>query len=318
MLRAALVGFCLLATLEAVAQSYPAKPVRLIVTFAPGGSSDVLARSVGKFAGEGLGQQVVVENRPGAGGRIGAEAVAKAPADGYTLLFGTIGTHGVGPALFRNLPFDPVKDFAAIGLLHQLPNLLVVHPSLGVGSVAELIALAKAQPGRLTFASAGSGSVSHLAGELFKVTAGVDMVHVPYKGGGAAVPDLLSGMVSMMFETIPNAIPHARSGKLRALAVTTPTRSQIAPEIPTIAEVLSGYEVSSWTGLFAPAGTPQAVVARLNAETVRIARDPASLEVIKGMGTDAVSSTPEQLAAFVREEIAKWQRVAQAAGIKPE
>jgi tripartite-type tricarboxylate transporter receptor subunit TctC len=318
MLRAALAGFCLLAALEAVAQPYPAKPVRLIVTFAPGGSSDVLARSVGKFVGEGLGQQVVIENRPGAGGRIGAEAVAKAPADGYTLLFGTIGTHGVGPALFRNLPFDPVKDFAAIGLLHKLPNLLVVHPSLGVGSVAELIALAKTQPGRLTFASAGSGSVSHLAGELFKVTAGVDILHVPYKGGGAAVPDLLSGSVSMMFETIPNAIPHARSGKLRAIAVTTATRSQIAPEIPTIAESLVGYEVSSWTGLFAPSGTPQAVLARLNAETLRIAREPAYLEVMKGMGTDAVSSTPGELAAFVREEIAKWQRVAQAAGIKPE
>ena len=318
MLRATLAGLCLLGALEAVAQPYPAKPVRLIVTFAPGGSSDVLARSVGKFVGEGLGQQVVIENRPGAGGRIGAEAVAKAPADGYTLLFGTIGTHGVGPALFRNLPFDPVKDFAAIGLLHKLPNLLVVHPSLAVGSVAELIALAKTQPGRLTFASAGSGSVSHLAGELFKVTAGVDILHVPYKGGGAAVPDLLSGSVSMMFETIPNAIPHARSGKLRAIAVTTATRSQIAPEIPTIAESLVGYEVSSWTGLFAPAGTPQAVVARLNAETVRIARDPAYLEVMKGMGTDAVSSTPGELAAFVREEIAKWQRVAQAAGVKPE
>jgi tripartite-type tricarboxylate transporter receptor subunit TctC len=316
MLRAALLA-CLV-SLNAWAQPYPAKPVRLIVTFAAGGSSDVLARSVGKFVGDGLGQQVVVENRPGAGGRIGAEAVAKAPADGYTLLFGTIGTHGVGPALFRNLPFDPVKDFAAIGMLHKLPNLLVAHPSLRVSSVAELIALAKAQPGRLTFASAGSGSVSHLAGELFKVTAGIDMVHVPYKGGGAAVPDLLSGTVSMMFETIPNAIPHARSGKLRAIAVTTPGRSQIAPEVPTVADSLPGFDVSSWTGLFAPAGTPRAVIERLNAETVRISRDPAYLEAMKAIGTDAVSSTPGELAAFVREEIAKWQRVAQAAGVKPE
>jgi tripartite-type tricarboxylate transporter receptor subunit TctC len=318
MLRVAVAAWCLLAAFGAGAQAYPAKPVRMIVTFAAGGSSDVLARAVGKFVGDGLGQQVVVENRPGAGGRIGAEAAAKAPADGYTLLFGTIGTHGVGPALFRNLPFDPIRDFAPIGLLHKLPNLLVVHPSVGVSSVRELISLAKAQPGKLTFASAGAGTVSHLSAELFKSVAGVDIVHVPYKGGGAAVPDVLAGTVSMMFETIPTAIPHARSGKLRALAVTTATRSQFAPDVPPVADALPGYEVSSWTGLFAPAGTPPAIVARLNSETVRITRDPAYLEAMKTIGTDAVSSTPAELAAFVREEIAKWQRVAQAAGVKPE
>jgi tripartite-type tricarboxylate transporter receptor subunit TctC len=318
MLRVAVAAWCLLAAFGAGAQAYPAKPVRMIVTFAAGGSSDVLARAVGKFVGDGLGQQVVVENRPGAGGRIGAEAAAKAPADGYTLLFGTIGTHGVGPALFRNLPFDPIRDFAPIGLLHKLPNLLVVHPSVGVSSVRELISLAKAQPGKLTFASAGAGTVSHLSAELFKSVAGVDIVHVPYKGGGAAVPDVLAGTVSMMFETIPTASPHARSGKLRALAVTTATRSQFAPDVPPVADALPGYEVSSWTGLFAPAGTPPAIVARLNSETVRITRDPAYLEAMKTIGTDAVSSTPAELAAFVREEIAKWQRVAQAAGVKPE
>ncbi len=301
------------------AQPYPAKPLRLVVTFAPGGSSDVLARGVAKYMGEGLGQQIVVENRPGAGGRIGAEAAAKAAPDGYTLLFGTIGTHGVGPALYRNLPFDPMKDFAPVGMLHKLPNLLVVNPSLGVGSLSELIALAKSQPGRLTFASAGPGSVSHLAGELFKVSAGIDIVHVPYKGGGAAIPDLLSGQVSMMLETIPNALPHVRSGKLRALAVTTPGRSQVAPDVPTMAESgLPGFDVSSWTGLFAPAGTPAAIVSRLNSETLRIARDAAYRESMKGLGTDAVSSSPEELAAFVQAEIAKWQRVAQAAGVKPE
>ena len=318
MLRAALAAFFFLLAAGAHAQPWPAKPIRLIVTFSAGGSSDVLARGVAKFMGDGLGQQMVVENRPGAGGRIGAEAVAKAAPDGYTLLFGTIGTHGVGPALYANLPFDPVKDFAPVSLLHKLPNLLVVHPSIGVRSVAELIKLAKAQPGRLTFASAGPGTVSHLSGELFKVTAGVDIVHVPYKGGGAAVPDVLAGTVSMMFETMPTAIPHARSGKLRALAVTTAARSQFAPDVPTVADALPGYEVSSWTGLFAPAGTPPAVIARLNSETVRITRDPAYLEAMKNIGTDAVSSTPAELGAFVRDEIAKWQRVAQAAGVKPE
>src|SRR3989440_9485037 len=256
----------------------------MIVTFAPGGSSDVLARGVARYLGEGLGQQIVIDNRPGAGGRIGAEVAARSAGDGYTLLFGTIGTHGVGPALYRNLPFDPLKDFASVGMLHKLPNLLVVTPGLGVGSVAELIALAKSQPGKLTFASAGSGSISHLAGELFGSSTGVELVHVPYKGGGAALPDLLSGQVSMMLETIPNVLPHARSGKLRALAVTTAVRSASAPDVPTLAESgLPGYEVASWTALFAPAGTPRAVITRLNGELLRMAGDASYRDAMRAL-----------------------------------
>lgn len=301
------------------AQDYPNGPVRLVVTFAAGGSSDVLARAVGKAMSEGLGKPVVIENRPGAGGSLGAEAVARAAPDGYTILFGTIGTHGVGPALYRNLRYDPVKDFAPVGLLHKLPSMLVVNPTVPAKTLRELIDYARSKPGQLTFASAGHGSVSHLAGELLKTSANIDIVHVPYKGGGAAMPDLLSGQVSMMLETIPNALPQVQAGTLRAIAVTTPVRSSAAPDVPTIAESgFAGFDVSSWTGLFAPAGTPPAVIARLNAETVRIMRDPAYLEQLKKMGTEAASSTPEAFGEFVRNEIANWTEVVKRSGTRVE
>lgn len=301
------------------AQDYPNRPIRFIVAFAPGGSSDVLARAVGKSMSEGLGQPMIIENRPGAGGHIGAEAVARAAPDGYTLFFGTNGTLGIGPALYTSLKYDPLKDLAPVGMLHKLSSVLIVHPSVPASNLRELIDYARGKPGELTFASAGNGSVSHLSGELLKAAANIDIVHVPYKGGGAATPDLLSGRVSMMLETIPNALPPVRSGKLKALGVTTLARSSAAPELPTFAESgLPGFDVASWTGLFAPAGTPRPIVERLNRETVRIARDPTYLEQLKTMGTDGVSSTPEALGTFMREDIARWTVAVKRSGAKVE
>jgi tripartite-type tricarboxylate transporter receptor subunit TctC len=303
----------------AAAQDYPNKPIRFIVTFAAGGSSDVLARAVAKAMSEGLGQPMVVENRAGAGGHIGAEAVARSAPDGYTLLFGTNGTLAIGPALFTNLKYDPLKELAPVGMLHKLSSVLIVHPSVPANNLRELIAHAKSRPGALTFASAGNGSVSHLSGELLKAAANIDIVHVPYKGGGAATPDLLSGRVSMMLETIPNALPPVRSGKMKALGVTTLTRSTAAPDLPTFAESgLPGFDVASWTGLFAPAGIPPAIIERLNRETVRITKDAAYLEQLKTMGTDAASSSPEALGKFMREDIARWTEAVKRSGAKVE
>jgi tripartite-type tricarboxylate transporter receptor subunit TctC len=304
---------------NAAAQDYPNRPIRFIVTFAAGGSSDVLARAVAKAMSEGLGQQMVVENRAGAGGHIGAEAVARSAPDGYTLLFGTNGTLAIGPALFTNLKYDPVKELTPVGMLHRLSSVLIVHPSVPANNLRELIDYAKSKPGALTFASAGNGSVSHLSGELLKAAANIDLVHVPYKGGGAATADLLSGRVSMMLETIPNALPPVRTGKMKALGVTTRTRSSAAPDLPTFAESgLPGFDVASWTGLFAPAGTPPAVLERLNRETVRITKDPAYLEQLKTMGTDAASSTPDALGKFMREDIARWTEAVKRSGAKVE
>lgn len=303
----------------ATAQDYPERPIRFIVGFAAGGSSDVLARAVGKAMSEGLGQPMVIENRPGAGGHIAAESVARAAPDGYTVFFGTNGTLAIGPAIFKNLNYDPLKDLAPVGMLHKLSSVLIVHPSVPANNVRELIDYARRNPGKLTFASAGNGSVSHLSGELLKAAANIDIVHVPYKGGGAATPDLLSGRVSMMLETIPNALPPVRNGKLKAFGVTTATRSAAAPDLPTLAESgLPGFDVASWTGMFVPAGTPAPVIARLNRETVRIAKDRTYLEQLKTMGTDGVSSTPEALAKFMREDIARWTDAVKRSGAKVE
>ncbi len=299
------------------AQTFPAKPLHLIVTFAAGGSSDAMARTVAKFMGDDLGQQVVIENRPGAGGNIGAEYVARATPDGYTMLFGTIGTMGIGPALYKNLSYDPLHDLAAVGILHTLPNILVVHASVPAKSLKELIAYAKSHPGELTFASAGNGTASHLAGELFKAAAGIDIVHVPYRGGGGSVTaDLMAGRVSMMIETVTNALTLAKSGQMRALAVTTSQRSSAAPDLPTFAEAgLPGYEVSSWTGLFVPTGTPAPLITKLNQETVRIAHDPAYVAQMKTIGTDVASSTPQEFDSFVKAEVAKWGGAIKRAGV---
>jgi tripartite-type tricarboxylate transporter receptor subunit TctC len=303
----------------ALAQTYPSKPLRLIVPFSAGGSSDVLARGVAKQLGEQVGEPVVVENRAGAGGMIALEFVAKAPADGYTLLFGTIGTNGIGPALYKNLAFDPVKDLAPVSSLHTLPNVLLVNAAVPARTVAELIALAKARPGQLTFASAGSGSASHLSGVLLKSAAGIDLLHVPYKGGGTAMPDVLSGQVSMMIETATGALSAIRSGKVRALAVTTAQRWSALPEVPTMIEAgVPGFEITSWTGLFVPAATPGAIVARLNRELVKAARDPAYAKQMTALGVEAISSTPQELGAFVESEVAKWGRAIRESGARVE
>jgi tripartite-type tricarboxylate transporter receptor subunit TctC len=301
----------------ATAQPYPSKPIHLIVPFAAGGSSDVLARGVAKQLGEQMQASFIVENRPGAGGNLAAAFVAKAPADGYTVLFGTIGTFGISPALYKNLPFDPRNDFAPISLLHQLPNVLIVHSSLPVQSVQDLIGYARANPGKVAFASAGNGSISHLAGEMLKSMAGIDIVHVPYKGGGAAMPDLMSGQVSMMIETITNALAAARSGKLRAVAVTSAKRWPLAQELPTMIEGgVPGYQVDSWTGLLAPRGTPRPIIERLNTELVAAAKTPAYREAMLALGVEAISSTPDEFRSFMDAEIAKWAKVIQVSGAK--
>jgi len=313
-----LTSFVLLVP-AALAQNYPAKPLRLIVPFSAGGSSDVLARGVAKQLGEQMGEPVVVENRAGAGGMIALEFVAKAPADGYTLLFGTIGTNGIGPALYKNLSFDPVKDLAPVSSLHTLPNVLLVNAAVPAKSVAELIALAKSRPGQLTFASAGSGSASHLSGVLLKSATGIDILHVPYKGGGTAMPDVLSGQVSMMIETATGALAAIRSGKVRALAVTTGARWPQLPDVPTMIEAgVPGFEITSWTGLFVPAATPAAIVGRLNGELVKAARDPAYAKTMETLGVQAISSTPQEFGAFVESEVAKWGRAIRESGARVE
>jgi tripartite-type tricarboxylate transporter receptor subunit TctC len=300
----------------AQARAYPERPLTMVVTFTAGGSSDVLARAVADAMSRGLDEAVAVDNRPGAGGHVGAESVAHAAPDGYTILFGTIGTLGIGPALYKNLRYDPARDLAPVGILHKLPLLLIVNPSVPAGDLRELIDYARANPGKLSFASAGVGTVSHLAGELFKNEARIDILHVPYRGGGATFPDLLAGRVSMMLETIPTALPLVRSGGMRAIGVTGKQRSASAPDIPTLAESgLPDFDVGAWTGLFVPAGTPRAVVERLNAETVKIAGDMTYVALIEAMGTDVARSSPEEFATFVRDDVARWTEVIRRSAI---
>jgi tripartite-type tricarboxylate transporter receptor subunit TctC len=318
-LKSCLFAIALLLSGSALAQpaTYPAKPLRFVVPFPPGGSADILARSIGAKLAEGLGQPVVVDNRPGAGTAIGAEATAKSPADGYTIMIGTVSSHAINPSLNPNLKYDPVKDFAPISLVASIPFVLLAHPSVPAGSVQELIALARAKPGTLNFSSAGNGTSNHLAGELFKSMTNVEMVHVPYKGSAPALVDLLAGQVNLMFDLVLTAQPHVRSGTAKALGVTGRSRSEALPDVPTIAESgVPGYDVSAWFGIFAPAGTPAAIVGRLNAEIVKIMRLPEIKERLASQGTDALTSTPEQLAAYVRDELAKWSRVVKASGMK--
>jgi tripartite-type tricarboxylate transporter receptor subunit TctC len=299
----------------AEAQQYPTKPIRLVVPFTPGGTTDILARTVAQKLTESWGQQVVIDNRPGAGGNIGTEIVAKAPPDGYTLLMGTISTHAINASLYKKLAFDPVRDFAPITRVGTLPNILVVHPSLPVKSVKDLIALAKSQPGGLNFASSGSGTSLHLSGELFKMMAGIDMVHIPYKGSTPALTDLLGGQVKVMFDNMPSALPHVKSGKLRALAVTTAKRSPALPDLPTVAESgLAGFDVSSWFAMFAPANTPKDVITKLNGEIVKILNSGEVKEKLAQLGVDAAPTSPEDLAAFAKAETEKWGKVVKATG----
>jgi len=307
---------CLLAAAPAFSQGYPSKPVRIIVNFPAGGIADLYARIIGAKVQESWGQPVVIENRTGAGGNIGAEAVAKSAPDGYTLNMSAIGPHAVNVSLFSKMPYDPVKDFAPIALVLEAEGLLVVHPSVPANNVSELIAYARANPGKLTFASAGMGTASHLAGELFKTMAKVEMTHVPYKGNVPAITDLLAGQTSLLFATMPTVLPHARAGKLRALATIGAVRSAAAPDLPTIGESLRGFEVNNWIGLFAPAGTPPDIVKRWNGEVMRIMQSRDIQARLPNEGARFSPNTPEQFAAFVKREIAKWAPVVKASGAR--
>jgi tripartite-type tricarboxylate transporter receptor subunit TctC len=303
--------------LGAQAQSYPNKPIRLVCPFPPGGAVDIASRAVAHELTQILGQPVTVDNRPGAGGNIGAEIVAKSPPDGYTLLMTTSGIMAINPALYSKIPFDSIKDFAPVSTIVSLNNVLVVNPSVPAKSVKDVIALAKAQPGKLTYASSGNGTSIHLSGELFKSMAGVDMLHIPYKGSAPAVTDLLGGQVNMMFDNIPSSLPHIRAGKLRALAVTGAKRSQLLPDLPTIAEAgIPGYDSYVWFGVVAPAGTPPEIIGRLNAALVKTAATPSFRDRLTEQGYDVMSSTPEQMASSIRGEIAKWGKIVKASGAK--
>ena len=300
----------------ATAQPYPSKPVRIIVNFPAGGVADIYARIIGAKVQDAWGQPVVVENRTGGGGNIGADAVAKSAPDGYTLNMSAIGPHAVNVTLFSKMPYDPVKDFAAVALVLEAEGLLVVHPTVPAHNVAELIAYARANPGKLTFASAGPGTASHLAGELFKTMAKVDMLHIPYKGNVPAITDLLAGQTSLLFATMPTVLPHAKAGKLRAIATLGSERSAATPELPTIGETLKGFEVNNWIGLFAPAGTPPEIVRRWNAEVMRVMRSSDIQARLPVDGARFTPNTPEQFSAFVKSEIAKWAPVVKASGAR--
>jgi tripartite-type tricarboxylate transporter receptor subunit TctC len=303
----------------AAAQEYPSRPIRVIVPSTAGGSVDTLARLVGGRLAERWGQQVVVDNRSGAGGVIAGEMTAKAPPDGYTLIMATIAAMATNVSLARKLPYDPVRDFAPVTLVASQQLVLLVHPAVAAKSVQELIQLAKAKPGQLTFASAGNGSGGHLSGELLKILAGIEMTHVPYKGIAPALVDVISGQVSMTFASMISGMPHVKSGKTRALAVTGAHRSPAAPELPTMIEAgVRGYESSTWYGLLAPKATPRAVIVKLNREVVSIINLPEVKSHLLAEGAEPVGNTPEEFGDFIKSEIAKWGKVIRAAGLRIE
>ncbi len=314
----AAVAALLLALAATAAGQYPTRPVRFIVPSAAGGGTDIIARAISLKLAESLGQQFVVDNRPGAGQMIGIELAAKSPADGYTILMAA-STLAINPIMYKKVSYDPLRDFAPITQAASLPNVLVVHPSLPVKSVAELIAYAKAHPGQLNFASAGIGTSPQMSIELLKSMAGIDMVHIPYKGTAPGVVDLLAGQVLVMAPNVLTALPHIKSGKLRALAVTGAKGSEARPEVPTVSEAgLAGYDSTQWYGVLAPAGTAREIVARLHDEIVRALRDAEVGKRLAADGAEPVGSSPEEFAAFIKSESAKWAKVANAAGIKPE
>jgi len=299
------------------AGAYPERPLRLVVPFPPGGGADNLARLIMPKVSQALGQPIVIENRAGAGGNLGAEVVSRANPDGYTLLYGTNGTHAINASLYRHLGFDPVKDFVPVSRMTEIAAMLIVQPQLPVASTAELIAYARAHPGKLNFASAGNGTTSHLAGELFRTQAGIDIVHVPYRGGALAMTDLIGGQVQMMIDVMPNAYPQAREGRVRGLAVTTLARFPGAPELPTIAESgLPGFEASAWDGIFVPTGTPAAVVERLNAAIRQALEDPELVAALRSRGAVPVPGTPESFAQFIAASAEKWTQAVRASGAK--
>ncbi len=313
---AALLALSACAATTVCAQTYPAKPIRYIVAFPAGGTTDLLARMIGQRLTEAWGQPVIIDNRAGAAGSVGSEAAAKAPPDGYTLLGGTISSHAINTSIYSKMAYHPLKDFAPITRLASVPNVLVVHPSLPVKTVREFAALAKARPGQLRFASAGSGTSQHLSGELFNMMAGVKMIHIPYKGGNLAMTDIIGGQIELSFENAPNCMPHIKSGRLKALGVTTLTRTQALPDVPPINDTVPGFEVGSWQGLFVPAGVPPAIVAKLNTEVRRILAFEEVRSRVSGLGAEVATTTPEQFVEFIRAELAKWEKVVKVAGAR--
>ena len=306
---------CLVAAAD---DAWPSKPIRIVVPFAAGGTSDILARTLGDKLQTALKQTVIIDNRAGAGGVIGADSVAKLPADGYTLLLGTIATHAINPALMPKMPYDAAKDFVPVFLIGGISNVVLVGPNSPFKTVKDLINEAKAKPGTLTFASAGQGTSQHLSGETFKLLAGVDMTHVPYKGSAPAIQDVMGGQVPLSFETVTVAGPHIASGKVRALAVTSAKRSRALPNVPTLQEAgVPGFDVASWQAFYVRAGTPPAVVQRLNAELEKIVAQPDVKAKMDGLGVEHTASTPAQFAEFNRAELAKWQKVAREGKVQP-
>ena len=316
--RAAIGAIALAAatlSLGAAAQAYPTKPITIVVPFSAGGTTDILARLVGQYLTTELGQPVVVDNKADAGGNIGGALAAKAPADGYTLFMGTVGTHAINAALYKKMPFDHVKDFAPLSRVANVPNLLVAHPSQPFKTVPEMIAYAKANPGKINFGSPGNGASPHLSGELFKSMAKVELTHIPYKGSAPAVSDLLGNQIAIMFDNMPSVIPHVRSGKLRAIAISTAKRSPELPDVPTIAEAgVPGYEAVSWFGLFAPAATPKPVLDKLSTALSKVLANPEVQKKISAQGGETVNETPAQFAAFIRSETTKWGKVVKESG----
>ena len=304
---------------SAAAQAYPSKPIRLMVPFPPGGSTDIIARIVAQKLGTQLGQQLVIENRGGAGGTLGTAVVAKAPADGYTLVVGTTSTHVVAPSVYQKLEYDPVKDFAPISLMGTTPYLLVVNPQVPAKSVKELVTLMKAQPGRLNYASAGIGSTTHLAMEMLKGASNTYALHIPYNGNGPAGTAVIGGQVEILFGSLPAVLPHAKSGRVRALAVGTPKRSPSLPEVPTVAESgYPGFDASLWLAIMAPAGTPAPVIDRLHKEIVTAVQSKETSELLDKNGAEPLTSTPAELAAMIKDGVAKYAKVVKDAGVKPE
>ena len=306
----------LLASSTAMAQAYPNKPIRLVVTFPTGGAPDILARLFSEKAQ--LGQPVVIDNKPGAGGNIGSDVVAKSAGDGYTIVMGTVGTHSINGALYEKMPYDMVKNFTPISLIASAPNLLVVNNDLPVKTVNELVAYMKANPNKLSFGSPGIGTSVHMSGELFKSMTGTSMTHVPYKGRQFYMPDLLGGSIQLVFDNMPSALPMAKEGKIRAIAQTTAKRSPAAPDVPTVAESLPGFEATTWFAMFAPANTPKPIIDKLNAEVVRIFKLPDVAERLKILGLDPVLSTSEELGKHQAAEIVKWAKVVKESGAKAE
>jgi tripartite-type tricarboxylate transporter receptor subunit TctC len=309
-------GALALAPFAAQAQAvFPSKALTIVVPFSAGGTTDILARVVGQYMARDLGQPVIIDNRAGAGGNIGAQMVARAAPDGYTLLMGTVGTHAINQSLYKKLPFDPIKDFAPITRVALVPNLLVANPAQPFKTVKELIAYAKANPGKVSFASSGSGTSIHLSGEMFQQMAGVEMQHIPYKGSAPALTDLLGGQTAIMFDNMPSVISHVRAGKLRPIAVTTPNRSPAVPDVPTIAESgVPGYSATSWFGLLAPAGTPAPVMAKLHASILKALADPEVKKKLAEQGAEPHGEKPEQFAEFIRSETAKWGQTVKVSG----